>query len=251
MEDHRNDPDIMCQFGQHYMSLHTPEGDAEGIKWFKKAADLGHPIGMDLYASAKFLEASKFIKKFDMEHAVAPLEEALQMSEQSLSKLLALCTDYPEALSRYRGAVSMFFSIRYQLMLAYYFTDRKKDLLQLVPPEKRTCREKLLWGITASELQLNDYRQIFLNLSAMETDSTYCISQKTSAEDFFFQSAAQYLALMYRTGIATGAEPDVNRAYSVLAKVEPLLEHEIARREMKKCISHYHKKLLGGYEYIR
>lgn len=251
MQDHRNDPDIMCQFGQHYMSLHTPEGDAEGIKWFKKAADLGHPIGMDLYASAKYLEARKFIVKFDMENAVEPLEEALKVSEQSLPKLLALCKEHPQALERFRGAAAMFSSIRYQLMQAYYFTNRKKDLLQLVPPDKRTCGEKLLWGITASELQLNDYRQIFLNLSALETDWAYCTLKKTELEDFFFQYAAQCLALMYRTGIATGTEPDVNRAYSVLAKVEPLLEHEMARREMKKCISHYHKKLLGGYEYIR
>ncbi|MEZ3461381.1 MAG: hypothetical protein K1W23_04250 [Lachnospiraceae bacterium] len=253
-EAKRGNVQAMLQVADFYSRKMNREDDhyadnlSLALKWYEKAAQTGDVYALEMTSSgyAIFAEASIQIGAYE-----DSLREWTQVYRYALP--LTSYPGYPRARRRQmheQVMKSMYKAAYCNCLLNRY--DEALDILEKMSPEPYS-KEMMLKGICLFEVaeQVRDFEIAYDALGYFDSLETFdCIRNAVDElEELVFAKGYMFLSIYYRTGLA-GIFRNMNRAYSILSIVSDKVTGDMAWNVIQGELSHYRRKLFGGYQYI-
>ena len=237
---------MMYALGKYYSEKEEDQLQETGWMWYERAADAGHidalPIVCQYYEQMARTSETFYGYTTALDYWRKAAHYA-NIYEQ------AGCAVMQQASIDPTNLIELASGIRYQFALCCFMADDYSDILQLYShPE--TVEEKILYGVSLTQAIADnswDERQVFQLLSCV-SDISYSRKEKGTKEECVYTSAALTFSNLLRHGL--GAPINLDAAYNVLSATLCSLKDSDCIEILKTELSHYQKKLFGGYKYI-
>lgn len=218
------------------------------LEWYEKAAQTGdaYELEMTSLGYAIFAEVSIQIGAYERS-----LREWTQVYRYALP--VVSYPGYPRAKRQqmHDQVMKSLYKAAYCNYLLKRF-DEALDILEKMSPEPYS-KEMMLKGICLFEVaeQIRDFEIAYEALGDFDSLETFdCIwNAVDELEELVFAKGYLFLSIYHQTGLA-GVSRDMNRAYSILSIVSDEVTGDMAWNVIQGELSHYKRKLFGGYRYI-
>lgn len=245
----------MIQAGDFYSrkmeedgGCHRAECLQSALKWYEKAAQTGDAYALEMTSAGYAIYA-------EVSMEIGAYEDSLQEWTQVYRYALPLVQypGYPDDKKReisVRILQSVYKAAYCNYLLKRY--DAALDIFEEISPEPYT-KEMMLKGICLFEVaeQIEDFETAYEALGNFDSQDTFdCIwNAVDDLEEMVMAKGYMYLSIYHRTGIA-GVSKDLGAAYSLLSAVAEEISGDMAWNVIQGELSHYKRKLFGGYQYI-
>lgn len=254
------DTAAMCCIGDYYYQKIREEGYKEkyeeaAVKYYKMAGECGEVYGMIKATEIGNISATAELSLFyelGVEVVVEHCEEVYHWAEKTLN----FVDEHDSEYSFCRDTVldNLYLAL-YNLALCYYFTNRKlkaEKLVSEIDKKVRNIQVDLLealciFGGKDAESRLEEVYEL---VAGIENNVEFAQLKKCQLEETVYAGATFLLSTFY-SGVYSNFIPDLNRAVQILTFVKDTLQRENNKNLIEEELGHYHKKLFGGYKYVK
>ena len=99
-------------------------------------------------------------------------------------------------------------------------------------------------------MKAEDYILAYKMFKQVVNDQEYILLEKQDLEEGIFVDALNNLATIYRVGLPGATPQNLTAAVDVLTLATRSVRNEDMGRLLNVELSHYKKKLFGGYKYV-
>lgn len=253
-EARRGNVQAMLQVADFYFRKMNQEDDHYtdylklGLEWYEKAAQTGDAYALEMTSLGYAVFAEISIQ-------IGAYEDSLREWTQAYRYALPLVSypGYPQA--RRRQMHDQVTKSLYKAAYCNYLLHRYNKAANILEKMSlQPCsKEMLLKGICLFEVaeQEIDFEMAYKALGDFASPETFdCIRNAVDdLEEMVLAKGYMFLSMYYRTGLV-GVTRDMNKAYSILSMVSDEVTGDMAWNVIQVELSHYKRKLFGGYQYI-
>jgi len=242
----RGDVGAMCALGDYYYE--KKEWD-ESKKWFNMAGDnnslygIVQSVSIGLVLSYAGMHAAEAGLEFGIIFAEDEWENTYKWAKKEKECIInkipgSEVIDKPETYMRHS-------EIEYHLALCKYWNDKFFEVIPLVS-EKEDTRFKILLAATIPHIAEteSDYEKMDRLSKEIIADSNYAISSRTEFEEAPYSIIWDMVSLDYKS------LDKFEEAVEILNKGISVMKHEHGKKLLSDELSHYKKKMFGGYKYV-
>lgn len=219
------------------------------LQWYEKAAETGNVYGMEMAGITYMISASTSL-------AIGAFADSLEEWNRAFEKFHLLVQYEGYSLEKKRDIKKKAQQCIYKTIYCNVLLKRYEDALYILEriSFKNVSKEMMLKGICLYHMaeETENYEEVYDILRYFESKSALsCLKDASNElEEMILSEGYIALSLFYRIGIA-GVERDIDRAYSLLSMVADKIKGKMADEFIQEELSHYKKKLFGGYKYIK